>query len=246
MIARRSAFLLLIILTGTVGGLTNCAGGPSARRSAAPSEVTRSAVMSKAMRYASHAWTASGANVRHGLDGAGIRVDTPDQGYQKRGAVPGYWVPGVVNQGVPYQWGGFSTPEEFDRGLAAGLAAGDVYTDEKRRLLYDGVSREAVGIDCSGFVSRCWDLPKAYSTRELATICVPLPSWDDLKPGDALNLYNGHVLLFCGWVNPERKFIAAYETGGPPDWKVIRHVIGVDFLKRKGYRPLRYQGIREG
>ena len=246
MIARRSAFLLLLILTGAVGGLTNCAGGPSALRLAAPSKVTRSQVMGKAIRYASHSWTARGINVRHGPDGAGIRVDTPDQGYQKPGAVPGYWVPGQVNQGVPYQWGGFSTPEEFDRGLAAGLAAGDVYTDEKRRLLSDGVSREAVGIDCSGFVSRCWDLPKAFSTRELATICEPLPSWDGLKPGDALNIHNVHVLLFCGWVDPARHFIAAYETGGPPDWKVIRHVIGVDFLKRKGYRPLRYQGIREG
>ena len=246
MTARRSAFLLLLILTGAVGGLTNCAGGPSARRLAAPSEVTRSQVMGTAIRYASHSWRASSSNVRHGPDGAGIRVDTPDQGYQKPGAVPGYWVPGQVNQGVPYQWGGFSTPEEFDRGLAAGLAAGDVYTEEKRRLLYDGVSREAVGIDCSGFVSRCWNLPRAYSTRELGAISVPLPSWDDLKPGDALNIHNVHVLLFCGWVDPGRKFLAAYETGGPPDWKVIRHVIGVDFLKRKGYRPLRYQGIQEG
>ena len=54
MIARRSALLLLMILTGAVGGLTNCAGGPSARRLAAPSEVTRSQVMGTAVRYASH------------------------------------------------------------------------------------------------------------------------------------------------------------------------------------------------
>lgn len=246
MIARRSVSFLLLMLTGAVGILTNCAGLPAARKLGAPSKVTRSEVMGTAMRYASHPWTGTGANVRHGVDRAGIRVDTPDSTYQKPGAVPGYWVPGQVSRGLPYQWGGFSTPEEFDRGLAAGLAAGDVYTDEKRRLLYDGVSREAVGIDCSGFVSRCWNLPKAFSTRELASICEPLPSWDDLKPGDALNIHNVHVLLFCGWVDPGRKFLAAYETGGPPDWKVIRHVIGVDFLKRKGYRPLRYQGIREG
>ncbi len=77
-------------------------------------------------------------------------------------------------------------------------------------------------------------------------MCEALPSWDELKPGDALNIYNAHVLLFSGWIGPDRKYLAAYETGGPPDWKVIRHVIGVDFLKRKGYRPLRYRGIREG
>lgn len=249
MIVRRSAFWFFIV-AGSVAGLMGCTGlapsGPAAAALKPPSKVTRSQVMSTAMRYAAHPWTGTAANVKHGMDDAGIRVDTPDISYQESGAVPGYWVPGQLNYGMPYQWGGFSSPEEFDRGLAAGKAAGDVYTDTKRALLYDGVSAGAVGIDCSGFVSRCWDLPRAFSTRELAKFCTGLPSWDALQPGDVLNIYNAHVLLFSGWIGADRKFLAAYETGGPPDWKVMRHVIGVDFLKRKGYRALRYRGISEG
>ena len=245
----RSA-LLFVVLAGAVAFTGACVRtsthGPAGPVLKAPSEVTRSRVMATAMMYAAHPWTGTVANVRHGTDAAGIRVDTPDFSYQAAGAVPGYWKPAQLNHGMPYQWGGFCTPAEFARGLAAGKAAGDVYTDVKRALLDHGVSREAVGIDCSGFVSRCWDLPRSFSTRELASFCEALPNWDSLQPGDALNIYNAHVLLFSGWTGPDRKFLAAYETGGPPDWKVMRHVIGVDFLKRKGYRPLRYRGIREG
>ena len=249
MVVRRSAFLLLVV-AGAAVGQAGCAGtslsGEKAAALKVPSQVTRAVVMATAIRYASHPWTGRAANVKHGTDAAGIRVDTPDISYQESGAVPGYWVPGQVNYGMPYQWGGFCTPAEFDRGIAARKAAGDVYTDMKRALLDHGVSTEAVGIDCSGFISRCWDLPRSFSTRELSGLCDELPSWDALQPGDALNIYNAHVLLFSGWMGKDRKFLAAYETGGPPDWKVMRHVIGVDFLKRKGYRPLRYRGIREG
>jgi hypothetical protein len=242
----RSAFFVFCLFL-PAGSFSGCAGVRLASGGLpVPSQVTRSEVLATAMRYANHPWTGTAANVRHGPDRAGIRVDTPDFSYQKPGAIPGYWVPGEPNRGLPYQWGGFSTPEEFDRGIAKGLAAGDVYTEQKRSLLYDGVSAEAVGIDCSGFVSRCWGLPRAFSTRELAQLCDELPSWDDLKPGDVLNLYNAHVVLFSGWMGPERTHLAGYETGGPPDWKVVRHVIGVGFLNKKGYRPLRYRGIREG
>jgi hypothetical protein len=186
----------------------------------------------------------SEANVRHGTDAQGITVDTPDVSYQKPGAVPGWWRPQEWNTGVPYQWGGFATPEEFDRGLAAGLAAGDVYTLEKRRLLDAAVSQEATGIDCSGFVSRCWGLPRSYSTRELASLCVPLASWDELLPGDILNTYNSHVMLFAGWADTARTQVAAYETGVPPYWLVVRRTVDRAHLEGLGFQPLRYRGMR--
>ena len=137
------------------------AGCTSLPQAGGVSRVTRAECIAIAESYRSHRWLPAEGNVRHGVDAAGIRVDTPDISYQKPGAVPGWWRAGAWNTGVPYQWGGFATPEEFDRGLAAGLAAGDVYTLEKRRLLDAAVSREATGIDCSGFVSRCWRLPRS-------------------------------------------------------------------------------------
>lgn len=207
--------------------------------------VTRTETLATAEAYRTHRWLATEANVRHGFDRNGVRVDTPDIGYQKPGAIPGWWAPGQWNEGIPYQWGGFSTPAAFDRGVARGLAAGDVYTLEKRRLLDDAVSDEAVGIDCSGFVSRCWRLPRSYSTRELAQICVPLTSYDELRPGDILNTHNAHCLLFAGWVDATRTRMWAYETGIPPHWKVIRHRPTTASLKENGFVPLRYRGMAD-
>ncbi len=236
---RRTWCLLILLL------LAACAGQPSRTRSARLPRVTRAEVLATAEAYRTHRWLAAEANVRHGFDRNGVRVDTPDISYQKPGAVPGWWVPGQWNEGVPYQWGGFSTLTEFDRGVARGQAAGDVYTLEKRRLLENAVSDEAVGIDCSGFVSRCWRLPRSHSTRELAQVCVPLASYNELRPGDILNTHNAHCLLFAGWADEDRTRMWAYETGIPPHWKVIRHRPTTASLKEDGFVPLRYQGMTD-
>ena len=37
------------------------------------------------------------------------------------------------------------------------------------------VSRFAAGVDCSGFVSRCWRLDRPFSTRELPALCKKKP-----------------------------------------------------------------------
>ena len=207
--------------------------------------VTRKECLAIAERYRVHPWKPTEQNIRHGRDGAGIQVDTPDCRFNPPGSIAGWWVPDQVNRGVPYQWGGFSTPEQFDKGLALGYAAGDVYTEAKRAALDHAVSRQAVGIDCSGFVSRCWKLRRSYSTRELPSLCRPVTSWPDLKPGDILNTHNAHVLLFAGWEDSGKARLIAYETGCPPDWKVIRHAIDVAWLRRLGYQAWRYRGMRD-
>jgi cell wall-associated NlpC family hydrolase len=223
--------------------LAACSSAPVVDTASFPS-VTRQECLRTAEAYRTHRWTGSGANIMHGPDSRGVQVDTPDSTYQKPGAVPGWWRTGEVNEGVPYQWGGFCTLAEFDTGLRAGKAAGDVYSSEKRRLLDDAVSAQAVGIDCSGFISRCWKLTRSYSTRELAGLCVELKSWNELKPGDILNTFNAHCLLFAGWDDAEKTRIIAYETGSPPDWKVVSHSIDAKWLRSIGYRPLRYRKMR--
>jgi hypothetical protein len=210
-----------------------------------PSQVTRTETLATAEAYRTFKWAPTEANVFHGRDAAGIRVDTPDVGYKPAERFPGWWVPGLLNTGMPYKWGGFDTPETFLAGLSEGKAAGDVCTPEKRRLLNAAVSAQAVGIDCSGFVSRCWNLPRSYSTRTLTSLCDPVADFKQLQPGDILNAPNSHVFLFKQWSAPDRSWMLVYTTGTPPAWAVQVGPLRTKQLTPLGYTAWRYRGMRD-
>lgn len=207
--------------------------------------LTRKECIKIADSYVNHHWKATVANIHHGPDASGLRVDTPDGSYQVAGKAPGFWTTATENVSIPYCWGGMDTPESFDRGIAAGKYAGDVCTDEKRRLLDAGVSKQTCGVDCSGLVSRCWKLDWPCSTREIPFICEPLASFDDLKPGDVVNFENAHVMLVSGFMDGKHEKIMTYQTGTPRSWRVTKGWVTIDWLKRAGYKPWRYKGIRE-
>jgi hypothetical protein len=201
-------------------------------------KATREYAIATAYRYTQVEWMPEERHVRHGKDGRGIEVKTPDASIPR-----GWWKPGMPAKGMPYQWGGFDTPDSFLTKIAAGKKAGDIGDASKRKLGDAGTSMESCGIDCSGFVSRCWLLPRPYSTRELPSICDPLKSWSHLKPGDIL-LNHQHVLLFAGWLDGG-KSVAAYEAGPIPMWRVNASGIPVSKLEREGYAPWRYRNIVE-
>ncbi|MDP2302305.1 MAG: T9SS type A sorting domain-containing protein [Ignavibacteria bacterium] len=97
------------------------------------------------------------------------------------------WLITGINAKIPYKWGGFQTLVQFDAGLIAGKYAGDIHTS--------GVSSHAVGVDCSGFVSRCWQLSYQSSTSMMPDITTLYSDWNLIKPGDAIHKV-GHVRLF--------------------------------------------------
>lgn len=206
------------------------------------SPLTREDVMQTARRYTDMRWIPESRHVRHGPDESGIVVHTPDRAEKWAGDSRGWWKPGVAAKGMPYMWGGFDTPESFARKIAAGYRAGDVGNEAKRALGDGGVSSESAGIDCSGFVSRCWGLARPYSTRELHKICDPLPDWAELKPGDIL-LNHRHVVLFSRWLEPG-KIVGAYEAGPFPVWRANANGLRKSELLRMGYKPWRYKGLR--
>lgn len=206
-------------------------------------KVRRHEVIAIANSYVLHRWTPTDRHVYHGHDEKGIRVDTPDAGYKPGGGVCGWWQPNLVNTGLPYKWGGFDTPHEFDAALKRGLKAGDVYSPQKRELDNAAISSLCTGIDCSGFISRCWRLAAPVSTYEIAKICDPLPDFSDLRPGDVVNKENEHVCLFAGFVEKDAGNIIVYDVGCPPHWKAVRHYTPVSWLRENGYKPWRYRGI---
>jgi hypothetical protein len=196
-----------------------------------PEVVSRDEILAIAGRYAEHRWQASADNVFHGPDQSGIYVDTPDSSFRKDG-----FVIGRPNIGIPYKWGGFSTIADFDRGLLNGKFAGHL-----RKGRSPG-SAQAVGVDCSGLVSRCWDLPRKHSTRSLGNLCYQLKSYDDLLPGDILNRFDKHVMIFESFVEPTRIRLSAYEAVYP---RVKRNIHSVADLKAQSYVPLRYMPLDE-
>ncbi len=203
--------------------------------------ITREETLKIAETYLSHSWTAKAANVRHGKNAEGVDIQTPDRAGGNGQPAEDCWVVNENNQGVPYKWGGFDSLESFDRGIRAGKAAGDVYTAEKRRLGGAAVSGDAVGIDCSGFISRCWKLPRKHSTSMLKDISKKLASPAELKPGDIMNMAEGHVLLFVKWVDDSHTRALFYEAS--PFSKTLASER--DVTEMSGYQPLRYRGIAE-
>lgn len=236
-------FLRLSILSAFLFALNSCVSDPDAIPGPAFS-VTPNESLQIARTYTKMKWSPTKANILHGSNDKGIIVHTPDKGLTFPAASKGWWVAGAQNQGMPYKWGSFDTPTSFKTKIWMGLAAGDISTKQKRALLEDAVTDEAAGIDCSGFISRCWRLNRAYSTRELAHICEPLGSYADLQAGDILNIHNQHVLLFSHWI-VKGKRLAIYEAGPFPTWKVSQNNAGADFLKKQGYLPYRYKNMKK-
>ena len=214
-------------------------GDPSA-----PSQVTPGEALGIARQLSTHSWRPFAKNILHGKDADGILVHTPDAGFKEQPERPGWWLPGEVNSGIPYKWGGFDEPASFDAAIASGRAAGDVSSPAKRRADNAAVSTQAAGVDCSGFVSRCLKLPSIHDTAQLPAVCTALPDARDLRPGDLLNIPHRHVLLCAGWATPDRRWIYFYETGGAPDyWKPGLKQAPLDALLALGYQPLRYRGM---
>ena len=207
--------------------------------------VTRQEVLLTARKYISLKWNAQQRHSLHGKDPNGQWVDTPDAAAQNTLGSAMWWQIGP-NVGMPYKWGGFDTPVQFLQRLEQDpvVYAGDYASEAKIAGGDDAVSEYAAGVDCSGFVSRCWRLPRPYSTRQLGALCTQLPSFDDLKPGDIALLPGVHVILFEGWANAAHTALYAIEAGGNPHWKCYRYHVRVETLRKLGYKPWRYNNIR--
>jgi hypothetical protein len=205
--------------------------------------ITRAEALKIAQSFIEHRWQGSAKNVKHGKDSAGVDVQTPDrEGGQCKPAAE-CWVPDAENVGVAYKWGGNDSPQTFGAGVRAGKPAGDVYTDAKRKGGTKTVSSEAVGIDCSGFICRCWKLTTRHSTDSLPSICEKLSSPAELRPGDIMNGVGAHVLLFAKWLNPEKTQALFYEAS--PFSKTVASERDVNQMMSVGFKPLRYRQIRD-
>ena len=185
--------------------------------------VTRAQALAKADTYVQHLWTATAANISNGVvmtpDGDSVR--TPD------------WIVVGQNQKVPYKFGGTDELVSFDSKVAAGLYAGDNHTD--------GSSNYATGVDCSGFVCRCWQTDQDYSTYRMVDPAygpptLPYATWDQIQPGDAVHKL-GHVRMAVATLQ-SGILLTVESAGSSTGWRVDYSSYTLSELA--GYSPRYY------
>jgi len=128
--------------------------------------------------------------------------------------------------GLPYNWGGFQTLFQFDQYIAMGFGAGSYPP---------AILDCTAGVDCSGYVSRCWDVSH-HTTSSIPNISTEIAR-ADLLPGDALNRAGSHVMLF------ER----VLDSGEPVVYESIGYGVHVNvtggWSSVDSYTPRRLTGI---
>lgn len=107
----------------------------------------------------------------------------------------------------------------------------------------DGHSYRA---DCSGFVSMCLHADRSYSTRSIDQISVPITK-AQLQPGDYLNSYDNHVVLFLGWTDGTQTRYNARESSGPKGGTIQREVPYPYFAgsSPETYVPMKYINVSD-
>ena len=170
-------------------------------------------------------------------------VDTPDRDTHSDWPETYGWKSNEENIGMPYQWGGFSSisgfnltnPIDFEDQYTGTDSfqgkthyAGDVFTDTW------AMSNDACGVDCSGFVSRCWNLSSKQSTRTLNSSEFSLPiTIDLLQMGDILLRENHHVMLFKEFEDINKTILTVYEAW--PYCKVVEMTYEIENILDEGH-----------
>lgn len=189
-------------------------------------------VIEKALEYANYEWYATEDNILHGIDSNGVEVDTPDISWKGEVLNCGWWKPNQKNIGMAYGWGLASTIEEFEQGIEGGKYAGNVPEDKSRKASYD-----CVGVDCSGLLTLCWELPKKISTRMIPDYAYVIDDLGEIRQGDVFAKPGSHVMFFKEFSTKKTEVIiidATRSTG-----KVSVRKENIQELFNKGYKIYR-------
>ncbi len=123
------------------------------------------------------------------------------------------WYPdyqaGHTYRGMAYEYGGWDRVGQFLDNLANGLRAGS--HSDNDCLTGRGDPSWATGQDCSGLVSRAWQLPYKHSTGMLPGISHEI-GWDELFPGDIIDWPRHHVVIFDQWADTSHIYMFIYQA----------------------------------
>ena len=191
-------------------------------------------------------WTVHNNNITSGAytsqyscsDATNKYVKTPD------------WVNDISNRqktSIPYKWGGFSGLNGFIDGINSGKYAGDIQTRhyDNSSIHYSCGTSAAVGLDCSGFTSRCFELSSHHSTYNMAHNSAMFGfynSYNDVQPGDLANKSGSHVRLIVH-VNANGSLNTIEEGAGNNLWRVFPATYTASGLLNYNYQPQYYNNM---
>ena len=178
--------------------------------------LTRDAVIANASLYANLTWVCTKKNAKKDYN---------------------LLTPGKEYRGVPYNWGGFDSPDRFVNKVEKGVIAGNY---KKRCGTTLCIREDFAGLDCSGLVSRSWEIDR-YSTATFPFISIKIPR-ELLLPGDILNSRNNHVMLFDKFDDDNQIWV--YESAAwvrnknaPPAGVIYRTVdTDAEYVPRRYYK----------
>lgn len=192
------------------------------------SQISESQVIANANAYLNHSWYANSNNIGQGNCSNGTSYNTPG------------WVTVGNHIGLPYCWGNNSSINAFDNGLSQGKPAGDNNTSSD-------ADNCTLGVDCSGFVSRCYGLATHYNTVMLDenNLFGHYSSYNQLQVGDFVNKPGSHTRLVTQVNN--NGSINVIESGqGNNQWRVFSASYTFSELINDGYNPQYYTSMTTG
>ncbi len=116
---------------------------------------------------------------------------------------------GHTYTGMAYEYGGWDRVGQFLTNLENGYRAGS--HSDNDCLTGRGDPSWATGQDCSGLVSRAWQLPYKHSTGMLPDISHSI-DWSELMPGDIIDWPGHHVVIFDSWADLNHTHMYIYQA----------------------------------
>lgn len=150
--------------------------------SAAEASIRRDTVIANGATFVDLRWTMNAWNTRSDCNTNGTMIQT-------------HFSSGSQVTGVAYNWGGGDTIASFQSGIAAGIAGNKCTLSSSRRS-------GTYGVDCSGFVTRAWNLPTTHAgTGQLGGYSVSLPLGAPMRNADiflrtAAGGLSGHTAMY--------------------------------------------------
>ena len=142
---------------------------------------------------------------------------------------------------VAYDWGGWDAVSGYNGYMSPNTCqAGDIcHWDSDQQQWVCTVESCSRGTDCSGFVSRVWQLSSKHSTRSLPDVSWQLGSHDQLLRGDIMNEYYSHVVLFSSFGD---NGIYDYEATTYNAYDRVVYMFS-SWSRLDGYVPRRYNDV---